>query len=85
MTPKDAAVYNVKALNQALLVAGEKQLRLLNKDGKVHGLNIETQQVVQTWDTARDEVNLPQVDGGIYLLHGLLTAAPGCGTMAKLP
>jgi len=59
--PRGASVYNINSLKQALLVAGEKKLQVLNKDGKVHALNIETEQVVQTWDTARNEVNLPQV------------------------
>lgn len=59
--PRGVSVYNVNSLKQALLVAGEKQLKVLNKDGKVHALKIETEQVVRTWDTARNEVNLPQV------------------------
>lgn len=66
--------FKAKEVQQALLSNGESRLQVLDTNGTLRTLNIETGRVVNTWKTQRDGVALPQV----WLLVGRAQAYPGC-------
>ena len=63
VSPAQTSGYTFRAneVQQAHLVKQEGHLKVLDKAGTLRSLDIETGQVVQTWETKRNDVKLPQV------------------------